>query len=160
MKQNSGASVGTAMAVAKENDHMENRIKTVESRLDNVETSVNGLSRDVRTLSKEFGSFTGDLKTFMAEQKAHKPHSWKETLGLATQVGILVTMVIGALYFFIDVKTKDAVTRANLFLEKMTDDGKLFVRLDRIENRLDRIEGTFTWEAVPKRKEPTTASSR
>jgi len=146
--------------VDEESAHMENRIKTVESRLDNVETSVNGLSRDVRTLSKEFGSFTGDLKTFMAEQKARKPTSWKETIGLATQIGILITMIVGGLYFFIDVKTKDAVTRANLFLEKMTDDGKLFVRLDRIENRLDRIEGTFSWEAVPKRRDPTTASTR
>ena len=150
------------MALAKEdNEKMESRIKTVESRLDNVETSVNGLSRDVRTLSKEFGSFTGDLKTFMAEQKAHKPQSWKETISLVTSIGILVTMVIGALYFFIDVKTKDAVTRANLFLEKMTDDGKLFVRLDRIENRLDRIESTFSWEMVPKKKEtPLTTSAR
>jgi hypothetical protein len=148
------------MATAKENGHMENRIKTVEDRLDNVETSVNGLSESVRTLSKEFGSFSGDLRSFMAEQKAHKPFSWKETISVATSVGILITMIVGGLYFFIDVKTKDAVTRANLFLEKMTDDGRLFVRLDRIENRLDRIESTFTWEAVPKRKDQMTTSSR
>lgn len=148
------------MAEAKEHVHMESRIKTVESRLDNVETSVNGLSKDVRLLSKEFGSFSGDLRSFMAEQKARKPNSWKETISIATSIGTLTIMVIGALYFFIDVKTKDAVTRANLFLEKMTDDGKLFVRLDRIENRLDRIEGTFTWEAVPRRRDSTTAASR
>jgi hypothetical protein len=125
---------------------VESRVQTVEQRLNGVEHSVESLSRDVRALAGGFTEFQGEFKAFIVEQKATKPAPIKDLLYLAIAIGTIISMVITALWFFVDVRVGFATVRTNSFVEEMTHNGKIFVDIHDLNTRLSRIESHVHWK--------------
>lgn len=113
---------------------LENHYGALSKRMDTIEGKTDRILEEIRDLNKT------------------RPQSWKEIISVATSIGTLIIMIVGAIYFFIDVKTSAAVIRANSFVDEWSKEGKLYVALHDINNRITIIEKGISQELSWKAK--------
>lgn len=118
---------------------MENRIQRLEQNVDNLSTAVNKISNRM----DQIVDVIGNLKTAI---ESNKPLSYTSILTTAIGTAVIVSMVVGAIFFLVDARVGSATTRANSFVSDMTDKGSLYVQMDRLAYRLERVESAIRWQ--------------
>ena len=152
--------------------------KEMDQRINRLESDIKVLSQNQTVLSEGFRSLEREMKdgisglrdgithalskmdAHIIQEKAQKPPTYREIIAIATQVGILVTMIVSGLYFLEDSHTQGATARTNLFVERMTQDGGYIVQLHDIQLRINQLEkqvgSALRWRAEIITGEPLT----
>lgn len=131
--------------------HMEGRLQKVESRLDGMEGSI-------AALSKNLSDFRGDVSAFMARQDASKPPSYTTILSTVIATGTAVGMLVAALFFLIDARVSSAVHESTSFTQEWKKDGRLYVTLYDLNQRVTTIEKQLSWKAELVAIQPSSPS--
>ncbi len=150
--------------------------KEMDQRINRLESDIKVLSQNQTVLSESFRSLEREMKegistlrdgithalskmdAHIIQEKAERPPTYREIIAIATQVGILVTMIVSGLYFLVDSHTQGATARTNLFVERMTQDGGYIVQQREMQLRLDHLEHQIN-SAIRWRAEITGSSS-
>lgn len=120
----------------------------MESRITRLEHGFDELNSAVKTMSTRMDKVVESIGTLKTAIENNKPQSYTTLLATAIGTATLVSMIVGAIFFLVDARVGSATTRANAFVESMTQDGRIYVDLDRIKRRIDRLETAVSW--VPK----------
>jgi hypothetical protein len=132
--------------------------REMDQRINRLESDIKVLSQNQTVLSDSFRSFEREMKdgistlrdgithalskmdAHILTEKAQKPPTYREIIAIATQIGILVTMIVSGLYFLVDSHTQGATARTNTFVERMTQDGGYLVQMHDLQLRLAQME--------------------
>lgn len=119
--------------------HMEGRVAKLEQQVD-------GLSIAVNTMSGRIDKMSDALTKLTSMIEGNKPVSYTGMLTTVIATATFVSMVVGAIFFLVDARVGSATTRANTFVSAMEDNGKLYVSMEKLNMRLDRLETAIKWK--------------
>jgi hypothetical protein len=143
--------------------------RDMDQRINRLESDIKVLSQNQTVLSESFRSLEREMKdgistlrdgithalskmdAHIIAEKAQKPPTYREIIAIATQVGILITMIVSGLYFLVDSHTQGATARTNTFVEHMTQDGGYVVQMHDLQLRLSlmekKLDSAIRWRA-------------
>lgn len=120
----------------------------MESRIQRLETNVDNLSTAVGSMSQKMEKVVDTINVLKTAIETNKPVSYTSILTTAISTAILVSMCVSAIWFLVDTRVGAATTRSNTFVSEMTDKGNLYVQMDRLSTRIERMEGAIQWRPV------------
>lgn len=118
--------------------HMESRIQRLETNVDNLSTAVGSMSQKMEKVVDSISVLKTAIET-------NKPISYTSIVTTAISTAILVSMCVSAIWFLVDTRVGAATTRSNVFVSEMTDKGNLYVQMDRLSTRIERMESAIRW---------------
>lgn len=127
---------------------MEGRIQILEENYSSLSRNVSTLTTDVATIGtavKEMSAVLGKLQTFV---EANKPISYLTILSTVIGTATVVGMIASAIFFLIDARVGSATLNSNRFVSQMTDEGRIYVAMERLNLRIERLEAAIKWQPV------------
>ncbi|MDR1856848.1 MAG: hypothetical protein LBR22_06770 [Desulfovibrio sp.] len=122
------------VSLGKRIDDVKDSVKDVNvnlgKRIDDLKDSVRGVKEDVRDVNRNLGNRIDDLKDDIKTLKSKQRNYWSLLVGII----VLGFTVLGAINYFADDARKAIAKKQDLDMEITRRD------IQRIENRLDRIE--------------------
>jgi hypothetical protein len=117
----------------------------MESRISRLEHGFDDLNAQMKTMSGRMDRVVDAIGTLKSAIEANKPTSYTTLLSTAIGTSVLVSMIVAAIFFLVDARVGSATIRANDYVNSMTNEGKIYVNLERIRIRLDRLESAIRW---------------
>lgn len=142
--------------------HMETRLKTLESDVTGIKASMAVINSDIQEIKTSVGALaglSGQFQSFVAKHEATKPPSYTTILGTIVTTGILVGMFVSALFFLIDARVSAAVHESSSFTQEWKKDGRLYVTLYDLNQRMTTIEKQLSWKAELVAIQPSSSPS-
>lgn len=124
---------------------MENRISRLEENFTALSRDVSSLSADVKTIGGIITKIADNLDVLKLSSERNKPLSYGAILTSVIGTGTIFAMVTSGISFLIDARVGSATQRSNTFVSEMTDGGRIFVQLERLGMRVERIEQAIQW---------------
>lgn len=117
----------------------------MEGRITRLEHGFDELNSAMKTMSGRLDKVVDSIGTLKTTIETNKPVSYVSMLATAIGTATLVSMIAASIFFLIDARVGSATTRANAFVETMTNRGNLFVKLSALDERMRRIESAIEW---------------
>ena len=136
-------------------EHMETRLSAVEQQIGGLQSDISGLRHTVGGISTDLKSLASAFDRFTVKAEATKPPSWRENISFAVQIGTLIAMIVGGIFFLVEYKVGSGTARANAFVERMESGGYLYVIISDFDRRIKSLE-----EAAPPRSELLTPAKK